>query len=461
MTRRIVFPALLAAQLVALAPSWSWYATRLADPSDSPSGVLAVAAVAGCAALRIRRGDAARMTPVGWMPVLFTALAVGLQTVAPPLLRLLVAVAAIAAMLSQRIWRHPFHPGLAVLCWLAIPILPSAQFYLGYPLRAASACVCAAIFRALGFSVLAEGAALHFGGAAEQIVWFDAPCSGVHMLWGAMFCTGTLLLAYDLRGVRATAAILGTIALTLFANVIRGIYLALLELTLHGGPAAFHQGVGLATTGSALLAAFIILRHLPKPAVSGSADPQLTKISRLQASTLSAVCLAGLLLQLHSSHSEFHDSTPESLAAVAWPNSFEGQSLTPGVLTVREERFAADFPGQTRRFLASDGREVVIRVIDRPTRKLHSAADCLRGAGFSVFPRPAERGGNGSLESCIDAVRGTDRLEVCEYVVDRFGQVSGDVSAWFWHATLNPENGPWFSYVISRNAAKSGIKNTL
>src|SRR5262245_4519810 len=68
-----------------------------------------------------------------------------------------------------------------------------------------------------------------------------------------------------------------------------------------------------------------------------------------------------------------------------WPGHYEGRALVELPLTAREAAFTQDFPGRVGRF--SDGqREIIIRWLGAPTRKLHSAADCFRGSGYAITP---------------------------------------------------------------------------
>ena len=70
-----------------------------------------------------------------------------------------------------------------------------------------------------------------------------------------------------------------------------------------------------------------------------------------------------------------------------WPTHYEGRALTELPLTQRELAFVHDFPGRVGRF--SDGRrEIIIRWVGAPTRRLHPAADCLRGSGYTITPMP-------------------------------------------------------------------------
>jgi hypothetical protein len=115
-----------------------------------------------------------------------------------------------------------------------------------------------------------------------------------------------------------------------------------------------------------------------------------------------------------------------------WPLAYEGRALTEMPLTQREIAMARDFPGRIGRF--SDGkREIVMRWVGVPTRRLHSAADCLRGIGYSITPLPARR----------------DAGTVCELIRDARGAAFPDVSAWYWNALFGATQGPWWSVVVS------------
>lgn len=131
-----------------------------------------------------------------------------------------------------------------------------------------------------------------------------------------------------------------------------------------------------------------------------------------------------------------------------WPQQYEGRPLVEAPLTPREHEFARDFPGQIGRF--TDGsRELIIRWVRSPTRRLHPASDCFRGAGYRVTPRPVERNGAGALTGCFEADGSAGRFHVCEHVVSPSGQTWPDVSAWYWSALLWPDGASWWSYVTA------------
>ncbi len=143
-------------------------------------------------------------------------------------------------------------------------------------------------------------------------------------------------------------------------------------------------------------------------------------------------------------------STVESSTQVfpGWPTKFENQRLTPLPLSENERLFAVDFPGQIQRF--SDGkREYILRWLYSPTRKLHSASDCLRGVGYSIQPLALAIRSDAANWSHFQANRGIESLLVYERIYDENGNSWSDVSAWYWAALLGKSTGPWWSVVIA------------
>jgi hypothetical protein len=136
-----------------------------------------------------------------------------------------------------------------------------------------------------------------------------------------------------------------------------------------------------------------------------------------------------------------------------WPISYEGSELKELPLTQREVAFVQDFPGRVGRF--SDGRrEIIIRWVGAPTRRLHPAADCFRGSGYNVTPMPVRKDAAGAAMSCFRASQfranhGADTLMVCELIHDERGDSWPDVSAWYWSGMLGTTPAPWWSFVVA------------
>jgi len=170
------------------------------------------------------------------------------------------------------------------------------------------------------------------------------------------------------------------------------------------------------------------------------------------ASFLVAVAAAALApLTHHSGDSTFvaNDTFP------GWPTRYEGRQLTEVALTQRESAFVRDFPGRVGRF--SDGRrEIIIRWVGAPTRRLHSAADCLRGVGYTVVPMPVRKDAAGAAMGCWRASRGSDAIRVCEVIRDEAGDSWPDVSAWYWNTMFGASRAPWWSFVVAESTAEPG-----
>jgi hypothetical protein len=131
-----------------------------------------------------------------------------------------------------------------------------------------------------------------------------------------------------------------------------------------------------------------------------------------------------------------------------WPTTYEGRALTELPLTPREAAFVQDFPGRVGRF-TDDRREIIIRWVGAPTRRLHPAADCFRGSGYSVTPMPVRKDAAGAAMSCFRASHGADTLVVCELIRDQRGASWPDVSAWYWSGMLGTSAAPWWSFVVA------------
>lgn len=129
-----------------------------------------------------------------------------------------------------------------------------------------------------------------------------------------------------------------------------------------------------------------------------------------------------------------------------WPGEFEGVPLEPMAAGSQDVYFARDFPGRIARFAARD-RQIVIRWVNSPTRRLHPASQCFEGLGYAIEPKPMRRSPDGALMSCFTARKDGEALRVCEQLRDSAGASSPDVSSWFWHALVAPAGSSWWSFV--------------
>ena len=127
-----------------------------------------------------------------------------------------------------------------------------------------------------------------------------------------------------------------------------------------------------------------------------------------------------------------------------WPARFEGRALVRLEPAAEDRALARDFPGHVARF--SDGRrQIVLRQLTAPTRRLHPAGDCFRAVGYAIGPSPMRLASGGRPASCFTATRGGRTLRVCEQIIGPDGSSWPDVSSWYWPALTGAASGPWLA----------------
>jgi hypothetical protein len=99
--------------------------------------------------------------------------------------------------------------------------------------------------------------------------------------------------------------------------------------------------------------------------------------------------------------------------------------------------------------------------VAHPTRQLHPASDCFRGAGCSLGAAASTVDDDGRRWRCFVARRDGERLRVCERIVESLGDDGGrawtDVSAWFWDAQWRRGTGWWALTVVTPLAAGAAL----
>ena len=139
-----------------------------------------------------------------------------------------------------------------------------------------------------------------------------------------------------------------------------------------------------------------------------------------------------------------HPPASSSEFATQW----QGQPLRPLALSEVEQRFAQRFPGTLSR-LTNGTQVLVVRSVDKPTRMLHPATDCYQGLGYRIAAQQLELDSERLLWRCFEAQRGSQRLRVCERIVDAGGRGFTDTSAWYWAAALGQSQGPWQAITVA------------
>lgn len=235
-------------QLVAFWAVWQWYAARLLSSPDERWGLVALATAAICVlwrrseATREEANESAFLTSA----ILLTLLYAVSYAYVLPLVRATLAMLALACVLCGMMRRRVggAHVGVAGLLLLALPVVPSLQFYGGYPLRVLTGRVAAPLLQLSGFAVTAEGTCLNFGGG---VIWIDAPCSGVRMLWVGLFLACTLVALYELCLPRALVALAGAGVVIVAGNIFRAVALFYVEAKIIEVPAWTHEATGVAS----------------------------------------------------------------------------------------------------------------------------------------------------------------------------------------------------------------------
>ena len=428
----------------ALWPLWLWSARRLSDGSDDPYGIVALAAL--LLVLWRERTGFVEAPRLGWLltAVALAASAVLAQGFWPPLPRAALGVLAVLCVaMALR------GAGQQRLAWfglglLALPLLSSLQFYLGYPLRVLTAEASVWLLRGGGLVAARQGSALEVGG---QLVMVDAPCSGIQMAWVAYFtafATAAWLRLPD-RLLLRRIPLLG--ALVLVGNILRNSLLVLQETGRLGWPGWMHEGIGLLVfVAVCALVLRIVGAGVWQPAPLPARAPAVAAAGIGQLSfALMFVGLGGWpLLQGPA------EAAQPLVRSHEWPQHFAGRELRPLALSPMELQFAAQFPGAIGRF--SDGERIIsLRHVTRPTRKLHSAADCFRGLGYRIGAQALERRVAASgVQRCFVAEGPGGPLRVCEYIEDAAGASFSDHSAWYWSALAGESRGPWLAVTTAQ-----------
>jgi exosortase/archaeosortase family protein len=118
------------------------------------------------------------------------------------------------------------------------------QFTLGYPMRVVSAALTVGLLQAHGLMVARQGTFLVW---RDEMVQFDAPCSGVNMLWAGLLLTLMGCVLLRLGALQVAIALVLSVALAIACNVLRAASLFYVETGLvPDAPGWWHEGIGIA-----------------------------------------------------------------------------------------------------------------------------------------------------------------------------------------------------------------------
>lgn len=236
--KRLLF--IVGLQLVAFWDVWRWYVSRAVYSWDQPWGLLAL--IAAFAFLFAAKNPLPRDDRSLVLPTVLIVFYCASYSFFPPLARAAIAFTALTFTLTSLRFGKYFHAGLFGLFALSLPAIPTIQFFGGYPMRVVVAQLTAPILRLGGFMVMPEGTCLNWAG---KLIWIDAPCSGIKMLWVGMFLTFVLLCLYELPLLKTILLMPLVFAVIIAANVFRAVALFYLEAGVLQMPSWGHEYAGI------------------------------------------------------------------------------------------------------------------------------------------------------------------------------------------------------------------------
>jgi exosortase/archaeosortase family protein len=251
-------PSLLAVLvLVATWGGWRWYLERVwASPEEAVALCLTIVLLATFGLVGKARQASPRPIPLAPIALLLTAYAASFL-VLPPIARAAIAIAVTLFCFYLALFKERPPVAFWGLVALALPVLPSLQFTLGYPMRVASAELTVALLQANGFLVARQGTFLLW---RDEVIQFDAPCSGVNMLWAGLLLTLMGCVLFRLRAGKVMLAAALAVVVILACNLLRASSLFYLESgSIPNAGGWWHEAIGIAAF---ILSAMVILRLL-------------------------------------------------------------------------------------------------------------------------------------------------------------------------------------------------------
>ncbi len=455
-------------------PVLGWFITRSLDQSDEPWGLLSLATVIGLLIFQANKQNAVqnydrgtRDYIAGMLIIIFYIVTYRLT---PRLLQSVLLVFALWFFCVERLAMSS-RAGIFGLMLLSLPVIPSLNFYAGYPIRYLVSMGTAFWLRGFGVPVIQEGAILSVN---KHLIAIDAPCSGIHMLWVEAYAVMVLVSVFSLDFRRSLLLGLAAAVLVPLGNVLRAATLIIYDMIqwrlqtpmMAQYEPLVHVAAGivyfcLVTVAVALLACkltsssksevrsearevnFLSTSKGDKHFVSDiSFTPRIHRFAHLSVISLCIVSAALPFFARPSGGGIKNEPQP------VWPAKINGVTVTPVESWKEEQTFAADFPGRMKRF--TDGTNAYfVRCVYRDTRQLHPSSDCYRGLGYSIEPRPLMVGNDGYRWSCFEAAKAAQKYLVMERIFDSTGRSWTDVSEWYWAACLGQSNGPWLAITVA------------
>lgn len=421
--RQIVFYLLVAFSGL---PVLRWYISRIGDGSDEPMGLLALGSALVLIAFRRRELQSTSLTCwVGAGSVLGSVLA---APVIPAMIQAALFILGTGLIAGLR--KH--HLGIFGLLFLSLPVIASLQFYFGYPLRIVAATIASAGLKLFNVDVVQTGTAINWQG---QSIMVDPPCAGLNMLWTiTLICLS--LAAWNRLGIGRTAVMaLVSVLAAIIANSLRVFLLFFKESGILNLPDWTHPGIGLVVFAPLV---WLVLKFIKFRGTAPQFEPRQWVPSP---ALLLAMSLGPIFMMTELARTE---EVITSSAPVVWPKKWKGEWLEPMPLSRAEREFAKNFPGKIGVFQAGH-RTIILKQIEKPTRKLHSIVDCLKASGNQVT-----RIGPGKYVAT--GVTGSQYIEETIFK-DCLGNETKwtDVSEWFWNTSTARKAGCWIALVEIEN----------
>ena len=252
-------PPLVTCTLLTLAmwDGWRWYFHRVwSAPEEAASLVLTITFLGAIRVVRRPESASPQRDSLAAFTTLLALYAASYMFL-PPIGRAAIAISTTLFCLHVIAFGERPPAAFWGLAALAMPVLPSLQFMLGYPMRIVSAALAVGLLQAQGLAVSRQGTFMVW---RDEMIQFDAPCSGVNMLWAGLLLTFMGCVALRLDAMKVILAVGSALVLAIVCNVLRASSLFYVEAGLIGqAPAWWHQGIGIAAF---TLSAAVTLRFL-------------------------------------------------------------------------------------------------------------------------------------------------------------------------------------------------------
>jgi exosortase/archaeosortase family protein len=262
-------PCLVTALVLAATwDAWRWYALRVWDSPEEAASLVLTIVFLGALGVARRRNEAMPL-PLDPIALLLAAFAAS-HALLPPIARTAIAVATTLYCCHVAAFKERPPVALWGLVALALPVVPSLQFTLGYPMRLVSAALTVGLLQTHGLAVTRQGTFLLW---RDELIQFDAPCSGVSMLWAGLLLTLMGCVLFRFGTIKAMLAVVFSLVLAIACNVLRATSLFYVEAGLIPHTQAWwHEGIGIAAfTLSAAVTLWLLTRLRGREAVAWAA----------------------------------------------------------------------------------------------------------------------------------------------------------------------------------------------